>query len=193
MLKKLPLFRSATLIGMAFGAVVTPLIQVRANPSLTTPARQSISAPQPVVNSPNNSSTPIPNNPAPTNPTPINAAPTQPAPVAFSPKIDTVSGAAETALAEHLAASDAIFYGAYWCSHCQKQKSLFGATAAAKLPYIECAANAENSQRQLCKDKNIQLFPTWVVKGKFYPGIKDLKEIATMTGYKGSTNFQYHK
>jgi hypothetical protein len=113
--------------------------------------------------------------------------------IAAGVKIETVSGAAETALVEYLTASGVQFYGAYWCAHCQKQKSLFGAAAAAKLPYIECAADGENSQRQLCKDKNIQMFPTWAIDGKFYPGTKDLKEIATMTGYKGSMDFKYHK
>ena len=108
-------------------------------------------------------------------------------------KIETVSGVAETSLVEYLAASGVQFYGAYWCAHCQQQKSLFGAAAAAKLPYIECAADGENSQRQLCKDRNIQMFPTWAIDGKFYPGTKDLKEIATMTGYKGSMDFKYHK
>ncbi len=113
--------------------------------------------------------------------------------IASSVKIETVSGAAETALVEYLAASDVKFYGAYWCAHCQQQKSLFGAAAAAKLPYIECAADGQNSQRQLCKDKNIQMFPTWAIDGKYYPGTKDLKEIAKMTGYKGLMNFKYHK
>lgn len=199
MLKKLQFLHLATAMGIVIGALATPLTRVRANPSLPTNNPQSISAPQPAPSSPTNTSTPtLPNNPAANNPAPNNPAPNNPtprntAPVAFSPKIDTISGSAETALVEHLAKSDVTFYGAYWCSHCQKQKSLFGAAAAAKLPYIECAANAENSQRQLCKDKNIQLFPTWVVKGKFYPGVKDLKEIAAMTGYKGPTNFQYHK
>jgi thiol-disulfide isomerase/thioredoxin len=205
MLKKLQLFHSATAIGMVIGALATPLTKVQANPSLPTTDRPSISTPQPVTNIPTNSSpstvqrNPATNNPVPSNPTTTNKptanspAPKNSVPVAFSPKIDTISGVAETALAEHLAKSEATFYGAYWCSHCQKQKSLFGATAAAKLPYVECAANAENSQRQLCKDKNIQLFPTWVVKGKLYPGIKDLKEIAAMTDYKGPKNFQYHK
>jgi glutaredoxin len=194
MLKKLQFLHLATAIGIVIGVASAPITSVRANPSLPNNERQSISAPQPAANIPTNSPPPtLPNQPIPSQPAPKNPAPTNPAPVAFSPKIDTISGVAETALVEHLANSDVTFYGAYWCPHCQKQKSLFGAAAAAKLPYVECAANAENSQRQLCKDKNIKMFPTWVVKGKFYPGIKDLKEIAAMTGYQGSTNFKYHK
>jgi thiol-disulfide isomerase/thioredoxin len=113
--------------------------------------------------------------------------------VSLGAKIETASGPAEIALAEYLAKSNVKFYGAYWCAHCQQQKSLFGAVAASKLPYIECAEGGENSQRQLCKEKNIQMFPTWAIKGKFIPGTLDLKKIAELTGYKGLKNFKYQK
>ncbi len=113
--------------------------------------------------------------------------------VALDTKIETVSGEAEVALAEHLTKIGAKFYGAYWCTHCAKQKSLFGAAAAAKLPYVECAKDGENSQRELCKQKKIQMFPTWVVNGQILPGTRELKDIAKATGYTGSMNFKYHK
>jgi glutaredoxin len=174
MLKKIQLLQSATAIGMAIGVLANSGIVVRANPSFQTSRQQTLSAPQ-LTNSQE-----IPRRYGRKS-------------IALGAKVETVSGTAEIALVEHLAASDVKFYGAYWCAHCQKQKSLFGATAAAKLPYIECAADGENSQRQLCKDKNIQMFPTWVIKGKYYPGTRDLKEIATMTGYTGAMNFKYHK
>ena len=175
MLKKIQLLQSATAIGMAICTLTTPVARVQANPSIPTSGRQTNSAPYPVTNStpksdPNNRKS-----------------------IAAGTNIDTVSGAAEIALAEYLAANNIKFYGADWCSHCQTQKSLFGAIAAAKLPYIECAADAENSQRQLCKEKNIQMFPTWSIDGKLFPGTKDLKEIAAMTGYKGLMNFKYQK
>jgi hypothetical protein len=113
--------------------------------------------------------------------------------VSLGAKIETSSGPAEIALAEYLAENNVKFYGAYWCAHCQQQKSLFGAVAASKLPYIECAEGGENSQRQLCKEKNIQMFPTWAIKGKLLPGTLDLKKIAELTGYKGPMNFKYQK
>lgn len=175
MLKKIQLLQSATAIGMAIGALTTPVARVRANPSIPTVEPKTTSAPQPVVKIAPKSDA---NNPK---------------SITVGTNIDTVSGAAEMALAEYLAANNIKFYGAEWCSHCQKQKSLFGATAAAKLPYIECAADVENSQRQLCKDKNIQMFPTWAIKDKFFPGVKDLKEIATLSGYQGSMDFKYQK
>ncbi len=113
--------------------------------------------------------------------------------ISIEPTIETVSGSAELALAKHLTANNVKFYGAYWCDHCLKQKSLFGAEATSKLPYVECAAGGANSQRQLCKEKNIQMFPTWVINGQYFTGTRDLKEIAAMTDYKGPINFKYHK
>jgi glutaredoxin len=166
MLTKFHLLQTATAIGMAIGAFSAPVVQVQANPSIPS-----------VQLTPNNTAKPIRYGRS----------------IALGTKIETVSGAAEIALAEHLVASGAKFYGAYWCSHCQKQKSLFGATASAKLPYVECAADGDNSQRELCRTKNIKMFPTWIVNGKFYPGTKDLKEIAALTGYSGPSNFQYKK
>jgi glutaredoxin len=113
--------------------------------------------------------------------------------VAIDAKIDTVSGSAELALAEHLIKSGAKYYGAKSCSHCQKQKWLFGAAAASKLPYVECEKDAENSQRALCKQLNIKMFPTWIIDGKILTGTRELKDIAAATGYTGSMNFKYHK
>jgi glutaredoxin len=175
MLRKVQFMRSITALGMAIGTVATLVATVRANPSLPA-SGNTIIAPQPAISN----SAPKPQS-------------NSTKPLAREPHIDTVSGASETALVEYLAANDVKFYGAYWCSHCQEQKSLFGAAAAAKLPYIECAADGENSQRQLCKDKDIKYFPTWVIGGKYFTGTKDLKEIAKLAGYKGAMKFKYRK
>ena len=42
--------------------------------------------------------------------------------VALDTKIETVSGDAEVALAEHLAKSGAKFYGAQWCTHRSEER-----------------------------------------------------------------------
>lgn len=168
MLSKFQLVQAVTAIGMVIGTISTPAASIHANPLQDSFAPQS--APKNISNPRRYGRN-----------------------IALGAKIDTVSGAAETALVEHLISKDVKFYGAYWCSHCQTQKSLFGAVAAAKLPYVECAADGENSQRQLCKDKDIKMFPTWVIDGKYFTGSKDLKEIAELTGYKGSKNFKYKK
>ena len=54
----------------------------------------------------------------------------------------------------------AIFYGAFWCPHCQAQKALFGKSAKL-LPYIECSTPDGKSQLPLCVDKNVTNYPTW--------------------------------
>jgi len=54
----------------------------------------------------------------------------------------------------------ATFYGAFWCPHCQDQKKLFGKSAKL-LPYVECSTPDGNGSTQICKDKNINGYPTW--------------------------------
>ena len=56
----------------------------------------------------------------------------------------------------------AIFYGAFWCPHCVAQKKLFGKSAKL-LPYVECSTADGNSQTQICKDKKIEGYPTWML------------------------------
>jgi hypothetical protein len=170
MLTKSQLLQSITSIGIAIGSIATSLTLVQANPSVLNSVQQSTVVSQ---LAPGNDSKPR----------------RYGRKIASGVKVETVSGAAEIAFAEHLAAKDIKFYGAFWCSHCQNQKSYFGAAAAAKLPYIECARDGENSQRELCKTKDIKVFPTWSINGKNVPGAKKLKDLAAITGYKGPMNF----
>lgn len=63
--------------------------------------------------------------------------------------------------AQCLKTSGAQFYGAFWCPHCQKQKELFGSSKQ-YLPYIECSTPDGQGTNQVCKDKKIEGFPTWL-------------------------------
>lgn len=54
----------------------------------------------------------------------------------------------------------AVFYGAFWCQHCQSQKKLFGSSQRL-LPYVECSLPSGQGQTQECKDKGIESYPTW--------------------------------
>ena len=56
----------------------------------------------------------------------------------------------------------ALFYGAFWCPHCQAQKKLFGSSAPL-LPYVECSTANGQGQTQACIDKKIESYPTWVL------------------------------
>ncbi|WP_310489904.1 hypothetical protein [Chamaesiphon sp. VAR_69_metabat_338] len=209
MLRKLQLLQSATAISIVMTTLTSGLVSVRANPS---PPVDGVSA---TVQAAPNSTTKTTPQPAP-NATPKavpavapieipKAVPTvapistpKPAPESQQRgtgkiEVTTVSGKAEIALAKYLTAKGVKFYGAYSCEHCQQQQALFGAKAATQLTYIECDAKGANSQRQLCKDIQIKYFPTWIIDGKYFTGTKDLKEIATLAGYKGSMKFQHLK
>lgn len=63
--------------------------------------------------------------------------------------------------AQCLKTSGAQFYGTFWCTHCQNQKKMFG-TSSQYLPYVECSTPDGSEQLQVCKDKGIEGYPTWV-------------------------------
>jgi len=63
--------------------------------------------------------------------------------------------------AQCLKDKDAIFYGAFWCPHCQNQKALFGSSKQ-YLPYVECSNPDGQSQTEICKQDGIKSYPTWV-------------------------------
>merc|ERR1712176_661758 len=78
------------------------------------------------------------------------------------PPLRTSSGAAEVALAKHLAKIDAKCYTAWWCPHCQEQRENFGREAAAVAPFVQCA-QLDQKQNALCKEKDIPSYPTWII------------------------------
>merc|ERR1719379_1208315 len=69
------------------------------------------------------------------------------------PPVETESTAEQLALAKHLQATGALFYGAHWCRFCGVQRTLFGAAAAAALPYLECAEDGFGSAAAACRAK----------------------------------------
>jgi len=75
----------------------------------------------------------------------------------------------------------AVFYGAFWCSHCQAQKKLFGSSAKL-LPYVECSTPDGRGQLQVCRDKNIEGYPTWrFADGAELNGAASLEDLAQKT------------
>ena len=105
------------------------------------------------------------------------------------PLVTAESTPAKVALAEHLTATGVVMYSAFWCDHCRQQKEAFGREAAKKLTIVECAEAGQNSQRSLCESKGIEGYPTWEINGKLDSGVKDLKTLAGLSGFKGDTNF----
>ena len=78
----------------------------------------------------------------------------------FLQKIPPKSGALDS-FATCLKDKGVLFYGAFWCPHCANQKALFGRSVN-KLPYIECSTPDGNGQTQICIDKKIETYPTWI-------------------------------
>jgi len=75
----------------------------------------------------------------------------------------------------------AIFYGAFWCPHCQNQKRLFG-NSQKKLPYVECSTPDGKGRTQICIDKKIEGYPTWEFADQSrLSGEISLKELAEKT------------
>lgn len=76
--------------------------------------------------------------------------------------------------------SGAIFYGAFWCPHCQSQKAMFGKSANL-LPYTECSTPSK-SQMKVCNDAGIQSYPTWKFSdGTMVTGQQSFAELAEKT------------
>jgi uncharacterized membrane protein len=107
----------------------------------------------------------------------------------LSPEVVRPSTEATISLANHLKAEGAVMYSAYWCPHCHEQKELFGKEAANTLTIIECAPDGSNSQTALCREKNVQGFPSWEIRGEITSGVKPLAGLAKLSGYTGPDNF----
>jgi glutaredoxin len=91
------------------------------------------------------------------------------------------SNANQLALSEHLRRVGAVFYGAWWCPACFKQKNLFGQEAGNQLPYVECEKKPE--QRERCQALGIQAYPTWVLGNERREGVLTLEELKSWSGY----------
>jgi len=106
-----------------------------------------------------------------------------------APLVTTESSPAALALADHLTAAGAVMYSAYWCPHCHEQKELFGKEATAKLNVVECAADGENNQADLCRSKGLEGFPSWEINGSIESGVASLDTLAERSGYSGNKEF----
>lgn len=93
------------------------------------------------------------------------------------------SNAEQLGLSRHLKQTGALFYGAWWCPACSRQKALFGREGMSLLPYVEC--DRVPSDRDVCVAAEIKAFPTWVLKGKErLIGVQSLDELKSWSGYQ---------
>ena len=76
-----------------------------------------------------------------------------------------------------------VFYGAFWCPHCQATKRMFG-TSARLLPYVECSTPDGQGQLPVCKDKGVEQYPTWTFANSTttLTGERTLEELSVASG-----------
>lgn len=91
------------------------------------------------------------------------------------------SNAEQLALGEHLRRVGALFYGAWWCPACFKQKNLFGQEAGNRLPYVEC--DKSEAGRDRCRAADIKAYPTWELNGRRVEGVQTLEELKVWSGF----------
>ena len=99
-------------------------------------------------------------------------------------KVTSESTSESISFAKYLKNKGVIKYSAYWCPNCLQQSELFGKQAYKELNVIECSRDGKNIQTQLCIDKQIRGFPSWEINGEIILGVKTLKELSNLTGYK---------
>ncbi|KAG4988058.1 hypothetical protein JHK84_030627 [Glycine max] len=107
----------------------------------------------------------------------------------FATEITTPSSPFALSLARHLHSIGAKMYGAFWCSHCQEQKEMFGREAAKQLDYVECFPDGFRRGTKMikaCIDAKLEGFPTWIINGQVLSGEVELSELAQVSAYEES-------
>jgi len=85
-------------------------------------------------------------------------------------------------LAKCIAGRGVKLYGAFWCSHCEEQKELFGSSEK-YLDYVECSTPDGQGTLPACIDAGIESYPTWVLPdGLKLTGVVPLEELAGFSG-----------
>jgi hypothetical protein len=89
------------------------------------------------------------------------------------------------AFAQCLVNKGAKFYGAFWCPHCAAQEKDLQMTRQELETiglYTECSTPDANGQTQICIDKKITGYPTWIfADGSQLTGEIPLQQLANKT------------
>ena len=78
--------------------------------------------------------------------------------------------------AKCLTQNNATMYGAYWCSHCQNQKELFG-DAIQFVNYVDCTEKTTE-----CENAGVRGCPTWIVGEQHLEGAHSFSTLSKLTG-----------
>ena len=93
------------------------------------------------------------------------------------------SSSEQLAVARHLKAIGAVFYGSWSCPACFRQMSLFGRLAGSEVPYVECRKPKQlPKQAAACMKAEVRAYPTWVLPdGDRREGIQSIEALAIWT------------
>mmetsp|Transcript_19384 Transcript_19384/g.34608 ORF Transcript_19384/g.34608 Transcript_19384/m.34608 type:complete len:132 (+) Transcript_19384:75-470(+) len=83
-------------------------------------------------------------------------------------------------IARRLAQLGTVMYGAYWCPHCNSQKSMFGKEAMRSLPYVECAVDGKDTAAKTPACDALTGYPTWEIDGAQFPGEQSFEEFESI-------------
>ena len=83
--------------------------------------------------------------------------------------------------AKCLTENKAVFYGAFWCPHCQSEKKMFGSSLK-YVDYVECSTPDGKSQTEVCRNEGISAYPTWKFNGKAVEGGLDFSQLSQYSG-----------
>lgn len=78
--------------------------------------------------------------------------------------------------AQCLTNKNAVLYGTEWCPHCTRQREAFG-NSVEYITFVDCDIN-----RDICMEKGITGYPTWIINEKKYVGTQQLSTLAEITG-----------
>ena len=90
------------------------------------------------------------------------------------------------ALASHLRTIHATVYETYWCPHSARQREVFGRQAWDILTHVECSPKGYRGQPAVCISKQIDGYPTWIIRGKVVAGERSLSELAKASAFPGT-------
>jgi hypothetical protein len=74
------------------------------------------------------------------------------------------------------------FYGAFWCPVCAEQKKMFGPSVKL-LPYVECSLPDKKTQIDVCIEKEVKSYPTWILPDDTrFVGLQTFEALSDATG-----------
>jgi hypothetical protein len=82
-------------------------------------------------------------------------------------------------------------YSAYWCPHCANQKVIFGSSFQ-YVNYVEYDPRGDNANPQLCSEKEIKSYPTWIVGDHKLQGGQTLEGLSSIIGLQPGIVVDFH-